>query len=69
MQSHSASADSTVNPTNIDFEIEIVHADGIRLLFFLEAETSVRRHFWAALSQVNLLDHISTYHVLYRHAH
>jgi hypothetical protein len=38
-----------------------VPADGIRLPFFLEAETSERRRFWAALSQANLLDDASTY--------
>jgi len=31
--------------TNVDFPIEIVPADGIRLPFFLEAETSERRRF------------------------
>jgi hypothetical protein len=31
--------------TNADFQIEIVPADGIRLPFFLEAETSERRRF------------------------
>jgi hypothetical protein len=41
--------------SNIDFQIEIVPADGIRLPFFLEAETSVRRCFWAALDQSNRL--------------
>jgi hypothetical protein len=36
---------------NLDFQIEIVPADGIRLPMG-EAETSVGRRFWAALSQV-----------------
>jgi hypothetical protein len=31
--------------TNVDFQIEIVPADGIRLPFSLEAETSERRRF------------------------
>jgi len=31
--------------TNVDFQIEIVPADGIRLPFFLEAETSEHRRF------------------------
>jgi hypothetical protein len=34
-----------VIPTNIDFQIEIVPADGIRLPFSLGAETSERRRF------------------------
>jgi hypothetical protein len=41
---------------NVDFEIEIVPADVIRLPFFLEAGTSERRRFGAALSQGNLLN-------------
>jgi hypothetical protein len=31
--------------TNVDFQIEIVPADGIRLPFLLGAETSERRRF------------------------
>jgi len=31
--------------TNVDFQIEIVPADGIRLPFLLEVETSERRRF------------------------
>jgi hypothetical protein len=31
--------------THVDFQIEIVPADGIRLPLFLEAETSERRRF------------------------
>jgi hypothetical protein len=31
--------------TVFDFEVEIVPADGIRLPFFLEAETSERHRF------------------------
>jgi hypothetical protein len=40
---------------NVDFEIEIVPADGITLPFFLEAETSECRRFWAALGQADPL--------------
>jgi hypothetical protein len=47
--------------TNVDFQIEIAPADGIRLPMG-KAETSVGRRFWAALSQDNLLDRGSTYH-------
>jgi hypothetical protein len=31
--------------TNVNFEIETVSADGIRLPFFRQTETSERRHF------------------------
>jgi hypothetical protein len=44
---------SLLTRTNVDFQIEIVPADGIRLPFFLEAATSERCRFWAALSQGN----------------
>jgi len=39
------SADGTLMRTNVDFQLEIAPADGIRLPFFLEAETSERRRF------------------------
>jgi hypothetical protein len=37
--------EGTDDTTNVDFQIEIVPADGIRLPFLLEAETSERRRF------------------------
>jgi hypothetical protein len=46
--------------TNVDFQIEIVPADGIRAAIFQEAATSERRRFGAALDQVNMLDRAST---------
>jgi hypothetical protein len=39
----------------IDFQIRIVPADGTGAAEWKEAGTSVRRRFWAALSQGNLL--------------
>jgi hypothetical protein len=39
----------------IDFQIRIMPADGTGAAKWKEAETSVRRRFWAAFSQGNLL--------------
>jgi len=40
-----ASSEGSGKTTNVDFQIEIVPADGIRLPFYFEAETSERRRF------------------------
>jgi hypothetical protein len=50
-----AGADDPGATNHVDFQIEFVPADGIRLPFS-EAETSARRRFRAALSQGNPLD-------------
>jgi hypothetical protein len=60
-QVQNAGADGTVATDQRQFP-EIVPADGIRLPFFSEAETSERRRFWAAPGQDSRLDRSTTYH-------
>jgi hypothetical protein len=47
--------------TSVDFQIEIVPADGIGLSFFRRGDFGTSP-FWAALSQGDPLDHVATYH-------
>jgi hypothetical protein len=48
--------------TNINFQIEILPADGIKLSLFWKRRPRNVTVFWAALSRANQLDRASTYH-------